>query len=284
MRALAPSPSSAQTLLAVANRMRSSGCGGRGEAVPPLRRLTQLDAAAERLASGASLDQASAAAGYRALSAVSLEITGDLSNAAVGRTVASRFCSQLTDPALRDVGIYQRGDQLWAIAAAPFAVPQLKDPSRVAERVNDLINQARAAGRRCGRRLFRPAPPLRPSAQLQEAALAHSHDMAAHSYLDHVGRDGSTPGERVARTGYLWRAVGENIAAGPTSARAAVEGWLASPEHCANIMDPDFSETAVAYAVDPQSRKGVYWTEDLAAPQQRPSRHGTLTKSGHFDH
>jgi uncharacterized protein YkwD len=282
--ALGRETSSPQSLLALTNQIRSHGCNRRGGGAPPLRRQSRLDAAAERLASGATLAQATAAAGYRAMSSASLEISGDLSDAALGRVLASRFCAQLTDPALRDIGIYRQGDRLWVLAAAPFATPELTDPRRVAEQVDDLVNQARAAGRRCGRRLFRPAPPLRSSQRLREAALAHSRDMAAHSYLEHTGRDGSTPGARVARTGYRWRVVGENIAAGPSNAREVVDGWLASPEHCANIMDPDFSETAVAYAVDSRSRMGIYWTQDFAAPQQMPRERGTSRSSGHFNH
>lgn len=250
--------------------------------VPARRRRCTGKPAAERLASGAALEPAIAAVGYRAMSSVSLEISGDLSDAAVERVLANRFCAQLMEPALREIGIYRQGDRLWLLAAAPFAVPELIDPRRVAEQVNALVNQARAAPRRCGGRLFQPAPPLRASPQLREAALAHSRDMAAHSYLEHVGRDGSTPGERVARAGYRWRSVGENIAAGPTSAREAADGWLASPEHCANIMDPDFIDTAVAYVVDSRSRKGVYWTEDFAAPQKRSSRRGISPRSEHF--
>lgn len=276
-----PRETTSASLLALANRIRLRGCNRRGGATPPLHRQSRLDAAAERLARGAALEQTTAAVGYRAMSSVSLEISGDLSEAALERVLTSRFCTQLTDPALRDIGFYQQADRLWILAAAPFAVPELTDPRRVAEQVNDLVNRARAAGRRCGPRLFKPAPPLRASPRLEEAALAHSRDMAAHSYLEHIGRDGSTPGERVARAGYHWRFVGENIAAGPSSAREVVEGWLASPEHCANIMDPDFIDTAVAYVVDPRSRMGVYWTEEFAAPQHISTGRGTSPRPGH---
>ncbi|HYK25609.1 MAG TPA: hypothetical protein VEV18_05080, partial [Steroidobacteraceae bacterium] len=64
-----------------------------------------MDVAAERLANGAALAQATAAAGYRAMSSVSLEISGDLSDAALQRLFENRFCTQLTDPALREIGI-----------------------------------------------------------------------------------------------------------------------------------------------------------------------------------
>lgn len=281
---LAPASEASSTarVLALVNGMRAAGCRAPGRTAPPLHRQSRLDAAAERLASGASLAQATAAAGYRAMSSVSLEISGDLSDAGLRRMLVSRFCARLSDPALRDIGTYSRGSQLWLLAAAPFAAPELSDPGRVAERVNELVNRARAAARRCGTRLYRPAPPLHASRLLAEAALAHARDMAAHSALEHTGHDGSAPGERVTRTGYLWRTVGENIAAGPTSAPEVVNGWLASPEHCANIMDPDFDDTAVAYVIDPASRMGVYWTEDFAAPLRRPSGRGTSPRSRHF--
>ena len=56
-------------------------------------------------------------------------------------------------------------------------------------------------------------------------------------------------------------AVGENIAAGATSAEEVMEGWLASPGHCENIMSPRFSEMGIAWVVDPKSASGVYWAQ-----------------------
>lgn len=256
-----------ERFLTLVNSIRARGCGGRAGVRRSLREQPRLAAAARELARGATLSDAAASAGYRALSSVSIHISGNLADDAVARTLAGRFCAQLTDPALRDIGVYRRGSDLWIFAAAPFATTALSDPARVSRQVLDLVNGARAEGRRCGNRAFGPVPPLHLSNRLREAALAHSRDMAAHSRLDHIGGDGSTPAQRVTRTGYTWRAVGENIAAGPTSAREVAAGWLASPEHCANIMDPRFTETAVAYVVDPKSRAGVYWTEELAAPR-----------------
>ncbi|HBZ93014.1 MAG TPA: hypothetical protein DEO91_04725, partial [Pseudomonas sp.] len=50
------------------------------------------------------------------------------------------------------------------------------------------------------------------------------------------------------------------IAAALDTTAKVVEGWLASPGHCANIMNPAFSELGAAYANDPQSDAGIYWT------------------------
>jgi uncharacterized protein YkwD len=44
------------------------------------------------------------------------------------------------------------------------------------------------------------------------------------------------------------------------------QGWLSSPAHCENIMDPRFSEIGIAFAVNMASAEAIYWTQDFAAP------------------
>ena len=85
--------------------------------------------------------------------------------------------------------------------------------------------------------------------------------------FEHRGSDDSEPAVRVTRTGYRWRTVAENIAAGGTDAQTVVRGWLDSPGHCTNIMGAQFSEMGVAYAVDPKSRAGIYWAQVFASPR-----------------
>jgi uncharacterized protein YkwD len=259
--------------LGVANQVRARGCDGRPGVPAPLRPDSKLADAARRLAHGERLTDALHASGYRALSSASIHIRGDVTDPAAGRLLGAQFCRELTSTAFRDFGSYRYGAELWLITAAPFATPGLTDPALVAHRVLESVNAARARGHRCGEQTFAPAPPLASSPQLERAARIHSEDMAAHDYLGHVGRDGSTPADRVSRTGYRWRVVGENVAAGPLSAEEVASGWLASPEHCENVMDPRFAEMAVAYTVNPASREGVYWTELFAAPRTEQPSH-----------
>jgi uncharacterized protein YkwD len=49
------------------------------------------------------------------------------------------------------------------------------------------------------------------------------------------------------------------------SADRAVQGWLDSPGHCANIMAPNYGEMGAAFAVNPQSKPGVYWVQVFGA-------------------
>src|SRR6185369_13244659 len=143
---------------------------------------------------------------------------------------------------VREIGIETRGDNVWVVLAAPFETDALKNESRVSARVLQLANEARSRARRCGSRQFPAAPALAPESHLSRAARDHAHDMARHNMLDHTGSDGSRPDERVTRAGYKWRTTGENIASGPTSPEEVMEGWLASPGHCENIMNPRFTE------------------------------------------
>lgn len=185
----------------------------------------------------------------------------------VGRIAQGRFCSQLMDPDLREIGSYRRGADVWLVLAAPFLPPRPGDREQIGQRVLELTNLARSHARRCGSVAFPAAPPLIRVPALERASLAHSEDMAAHGSLDHTGHDGSTPAERVTRTGYKWRAVGENIASGVTSPQEAVDGWVASPHHCENLMYPRFTQMGSGYAVNASSAGGIFWTQVFGTPR-----------------
>jgi uncharacterized protein YkwD len=136
----------------------------------------------------------------------------------------------------------------------------------VRARVVELVNAARSKGRKCGSARFAAAPPLSTSGKLNDAAAGHARDMARKSYFEHRGADGSQPKDRVIRAGYQPRLTGENIAFGPESAEEAVAGWLASPGHCANIMDPRFQHLGVGLATG-RGRGRIYWVQNFGAPR-----------------
>jgi uncharacterized protein YkwD len=256
----------ATDLYAAINRLRAGeGACMVAQKPPPLTRQPALERAALGLSRGQSLRDSVRESGYRATASRFISITG-----AGGRAVAvleRKYCEQLLDGALIDVGIHQDARQLWIVMAAPFAPRVALSQEVAAQRVLELVNTARAEPRRCGGRPFNAARPLSRSAVLGKVALLHAQDMARYDYFDHRGRDGSTPVERVRRAGYRFRATGENIAAGPLTPEAAVAGWIRSPGHCANLMNPAHAEMGVAYAVERNSKFGVYWTQVFATPR-----------------
>lgn len=106
------------------------------------------------------------------------------------------------------------------------------------------------------------------AALLDEAAYAHADDMARNNYFSHTSLDGRTMADRIAAVGYAWRNIGENIAAGYASVDAVMDGWIASPGHCANLMNPAFTEFAVACVPGGAGASyGSYWTMNLARPR-----------------
>jgi uncharacterized protein YkwD len=136
-----------------------------------------------------------------------------------------------------------------------------------AARTLQLVNEVRARGARCGEKSFAPAPPVKLSDTLAGVALGHASDMALHNYFEHEDPAGNSPADRVRAVGYREKLVGENIAYGPKTADEVVQGWLDSPGHCENIMDPRFGEMGVAYAPGKSSRRGLFWVQLLVAPK-----------------
>ena len=125
------------------------------------------------------------------------------------------------------------------------------------------INQARSKPCQCGTTTYPAVPALTLDARLNSASDKFALDMATYNYFSHTGRDGSQPWDRMTREGYVWRAAGENIAAGYTTTRAVVDGWLKSEGHCKNIMSANFKNVGVGYAYSTTSSYKYYWVTDF---------------------
>lgn len=81
---------------------------------------------------------------------------------------------------------------------------------------------------------------------LAGVAQAHAEDMARAGFFSHTGSDGSQVSDRVARAGYSWCAVAENIAQGHRSLEAVIEGWKRSRGHRRNMLSGKMTEIGVA--------------------------------------
>jgi uncharacterized protein YkwD len=245
------------------NYDRMHACGG--AARTPLLYNSKLDAAARGVAGGVALQTAIEASGYLASQSSMLHLMGVASDGDIQRVLAAHYCRTLEDPNLRDFGVERRGREIWMVLAAPVALP-LHDAASVSRQILELVNAARASGHLCGEKYFEAVAPLSLDPALTRAALAHANDMAAHDLFDHIGRDGSTPAQRVERAGYgEYRVVGENIAAGAMSPSQVTQGWLKSPAHCENIMDGRFTQTGIAFAENLKTAAAVFWAQEFAA-------------------
>jgi uncharacterized protein YkwD len=65
------------------------------------------------------------------------------------------------------------------------------------------------------------------------------------------------------RAGYDGRMMGENIAAGQTSAAAVMDAWMNSPGHRANILNCGYREIGVGLYRGGSMR--FYWTQNFGS-------------------
>ncbi|PCC68550.1 Cysteine-rich secretory protein family protein [Nannocystis exedens] len=157
-------------------------------------------------------------------------------------------------------------DELTDAADPSFACSDAGwDPAWAAleDQVLTLVNQKRAAGAVCGGVSKPPVPPVTAQAQLRCAARNHSKDMGVNNFFSHTGSNGSTFTQRITAAGYVWKAAGENIAAGYSTAAQVVNGWMASTGHCNNIMNGNYKHLGIGYYYGGSSTYKHYWTQDF---------------------
>lgn len=163
---------------------------------------------------------------------------------------------------------------LWAIALGLLAVSGCGDVLRhslikqsfieVSENQDDferdllaLINSKRAE---------LELPALITTTVLMEVAEAHSRDMASRDYLGHADPEGLSAGSRLDKGGYRFIWWGEVIAGGSASPVIAIDGWLASPEHKAILLDGKYQEIGLGFAYNDRTKYWNYWTVVVTRP------------------
>src|SRR5579863_6016381 len=142
------------------------------------------------------------------------------------------------------------------------------------------INEARHKGCNCGDLYMPPAPPLTWNDDLEKAAIGHAQDMYYNKYFSHTSKDGRTMSDRVINAGYTFKAyktfaVGENIAEGEMSIGEVMNGWLKSPGHCKNLMNPGFREVGVA-------QFNQYWVQDFGGREPFSAYEQKMIKNGKY--
>ncbi|EGL81657.1 SCP-like extracellular [Caldalkalibacillus thermarum TA2.A1] len=81
--------------------------------------------------------------------------------------------------------------------------------------------------------------------EVAEIAREHSRDMLEHNYFDHYSPRYGGLGERLQRGGVDFARAGENIAWNYVDAPDVHHGWLNSPGHRQNIVEPAFTHLGV---------------------------------------
>lgn len=88
--------------------------------------------------------------------------------------------------------------------------------------------------------------------------------------FDHTRPNGKSCFSIVDVLGIRWQALGENIAAGSSTAEGTFLQWKEDDEnyarqgHRRNMLSPDFTRIGIAYAYAPNSKYKYYWVMILA--------------------
>jgi uncharacterized YkwD family protein/spore coat assembly protein SafA len=169
----------------------------------------------------------------------------------------------------------QSGDSMWKIAVRYQvglseiieANPHIKNPSliypgqkltiplfdeikNIEHQVIQLTNQERA---KYG------LSALKPHWELSRVARYKSNDMRDKNYFSHTSPTYGSPFTMIKNFGISYRAAGENIAMGQTSAQAVVQAWMNSEGHRKNILSQNYTHIGVGYAKGGSGR--YYWTQ-----------------------
>ena len=126
---------------------------------------------------------------------------------------------------------------------------------------NTLVQQTNAERSNAG------LPSLRVSGRLNEAAQLQADQMVRMGRLEHVlsGAQYPRPEDRLAAVGYQWSSYAENIAMGQSTAAAAMDAWMHSSGHRANILSTSNTEIGIGFARDSAGRP--YYVQVFGRPR-----------------
>ena len=130
------------------------------------------------------------------------------------------------------------------------------DTAKIQYRMLDSVNALRrAAG----------ASNVQLNASLNAAAATHSLDMYNQNRPWHFGSDGSSPLDRVARTGYFGQLVGENISETYETEIETLGAWMDVADTRDIILNPSATDLGIAWYQEKNGK--IWWTLVLGAQQ-----------------
>ncbi|MCS7273361.1 MAG: CAP domain-containing protein [Fimbriimonadales bacterium] len=147
----------------------------------------------------------------------------------------------------------------------PPKEPTERELRAIEQRVHQLVNEQR--------KRFK-LPPLAWREDVARAARDHSKNMAERNFFSHTDPRLGDVDKRLNRFRIPWRACGENISVlqgYKDPARVAVQGWMSSPEHRANILRKEFTHEGVGVFYRRRDQR-YYFTQIFIRPPEEPKR------------
>lgn len=134
--------------------------------------------------------------------------------------------------------------------STPESTTNMEEFESIPEQVVTLVNEARAA---------EGLPLLSIDETLMQAAAARAKEIV--TAFSHTRPNGTPFSTILPEYNIDYRAASENLAWGQTSPAEVMEGWMDSPQHRSNILNPVYSSIGVGYHEASNGTK--YWVQLL---------------------
>lgn len=108
--------------------------------------------------------------------------------------------------------------------------------------------------------------PLVENAKLNQAAQMKAQNMVQNQYFNHTSPSGVSPWHWFLQAGYNYKYAGENLAIGFFDSQEVYNAWLNSPEHKANIVNPNYTEIGTAVLNGFGSNNSIVVVQEFASP------------------
>lgn len=143
------------------------------------------------------------------------------------------------EPVVEFLPPFLRQDTPAQTSSTPATAAQSAEIAQMEAAIRQQINEIRQE---------RDRTSLEHNERLAAVARKYSRQMAEENFFSHVDPKGITPAQRVRAGGIIYVMVGENLFKGtnlPQPVEYAVGGWMDSPGHRDNLLQPDYRETGV---------------------------------------
>jgi len=109
---------------------------------------------------------------------------------------------------------------------------------------------------------------LKENSLLDEAARLKAEDMANKGYFAHTSPEGLKAWDFINKVGYKFNYAGENLAINFLDSQDAINAWMDSPTHRANILNNNFTEIGIGMAKgEYEGKETTFIVQLLAFPK-----------------
>jgi len=141
-------------------------------------------------------------------------------------------------------------------ATTPNTAVDPNNKEALVAKVIDLVNQERTK---------RGLPAVTSSPVLTRMADDYAKDMGERGFFGHYDPDNKDVAQRAIEHGYVFLAVGENLAGGQNSPEGVMDDWMNSTEgHRENILSAQWTEVGVSVRLG--GTYGIYWVQEFGNP------------------